>query len=112
PRKAGLLAFVCSFAVYFIPLVGPHALFFVHETIWRQLRGSAHWAAGDLGVAIALQLGAFAIFYWLCRRRGGVLPILAVLVYGAAATVLSQYVYMLWLPSHFLIEAETAPETG
>jgi hypothetical protein len=113
PRKAVTLALVGSFAIYFIPIVGPHAAFFVFETIKQQFRGSPTplWATANLGVAFALQVVAFALLYWLWRRRG-VLPILAVVAYGVTAIVLAQYAYMIWVPSYFLIEADTAPETG
>src|SRR5216683_2985335 len=86
PRKAGTLALVCSFAIYFIPIVGPHAAFFVYEAIEQQFRGSPTplWAAAALGVALALQVVAFALFYWLWRRRG-VLPMLAIVAYGMTA---------------------------
>ena len=112
-RKAGGYALACSFAVYFIPIVGPHTGFFIFESLriqFRDFRDPA-WAFSALGAAVVLQAVAFVLFYWLWRRRGA-LAIAALLTYGFAATVVAQFIYMLWLPSYFLIEADTAPEIG
>jgi hypothetical protein len=111
--KAGGLALLCSFAVYFIPVVGPHAAFFIFETIRLQFRDFTNpaWAFSALGAAVGLQTVAVALFYWFWRRRS-VLSIAALPAYGLAAAVLAQFIYMLWLPSYFLIEADQAPETG
>jgi hypothetical protein len=111
--KAGGLALLCSFAVYFIPIVGPHASFFIFETIRQQFRAFTHpaWAFSGLGAAVGLQTVAFATFYWFWRRRSA-LSVAGLPAYGFAAVVLAQLIYMLWLPSYFLIEADTAPETG
>src|SRR5215467_14656901 len=73
PRRAAIWALVCSFAIYFIPIIGPHAAFFVYETILQQFRGpqkNAVWLAVDLGAAFAFQVVAFSLFYVLWRRRG------------------------------------------
>ena len=113
PRKAAILALLCSAAIYVIPIVGPHAAFFVYEMIGQAFREPQHalWMTADFGVALALQAVAFAFFYRLWRRPG-VLPLLAIVAYGVSAIGLAQYVYMLWLPSYFMIEADTSPETG
>jgi hypothetical protein len=111
--KAGGWALLCSFAVYFIPIIGPHAAFFIFETIRQQFRDFTHpaWALSGVGAAVGLQSVAFAIFYWFWRRPS-VLSIAALPAYGLAATVLAQFIFMLWLPAYFLIEADRAPETG
>ena len=113
PRKSFVFALVCSFSVYLIPIVGPHAAFFLGEALWRQtptLHNQA-WAIADIAVAVALQTVAFAIFYWFWRRRS-VTSVAAILIGAVAAVVFVQFAYMLWLPAYFMIEAETAPETG
>ena len=113
PAKAGGWAVLCSFAVYFIPIVGPHAAFLIFETIRQQFRDFTHpaWAFSALGAAVGLQAVAVALFYSFWRRRS-LLSIAALPAYGLAAAVLAQFIYMLWLPSYFLIEADRAPETG
>ena len=113
PRKAFVLSLVCSFAVYLIPIVGPHAAFFLGEVLWSQLPSQKNitWAIADIAVAVALQGAVFALFYWFWRRRN-LLSISALLIGGVAAVVVVQFAYMLWLPAYFMIEAETAPESG
>jgi len=112
-RRTAVLAAACSFAVYLIPIAGPHAIVLVAEAIWQQWRDlhDVAWALSNTGVALLLQAAAFALFFWFLRARS--ILSLAVLVAGAAGSiVLVQAVYMLWLPAHFLIEVDAAPEIG
>jgi hypothetical protein len=113
PRRAAILALPCSFVIYVIPIVGPHAAFFLYEVIGQQFRKPQNlsWAAADLAVALGLQALAWALFYWIWRRRG-VLPVVVTVACTVTAIGLAQYVYMLLLPSYFLIERDNTPETG
>jgi hypothetical protein len=112
-RKAAAWAFLGSLAIYLIPIVGPHAAFLVFETLRQEFLEFSHpaWAFSALGAALVLQAIAFALLYWFLRTRA-ILSIAAVIVYALAAVVLVQFIYMLWLPAFFLIEADTSPETG
>jgi hypothetical protein len=112
--KAAWLALLCSFSVYFIPtVVGPHGIHLVLDDIWQQFRDFKNpaWAFRSLGMAVGLQAAAFAPLYWFWHWRT-LLSFVALFVCSVAAIVLVQFVYMLWLPSTFLIESETAAETG
>jgi len=112
-RKSAWLAFAGSFAVYFIPLVGPHAIPLVFEALWQQFRDLKYpaWAVGDLAVALALQAVTFALGLWFWQRRSAAAFALFT-IWGLVAIVLVQYSFLLWLPARFLIEAETSAETG
>ena len=103
------LALLCSLAVYLIPVVGPHAAFTVGEIIAQQFHDfkSPAWAFSALGIAVALQAAAFALFYWFWMRRGA-LPLAALIVCGLAAVTAIQYIYMIALPTMFMIEPEKA----
>ena len=70
--RAFWLALLCSFSVYFIPIFGPHAAFFLWELlsqrfldVWR----NPAWAFTEFGAALLLQAIALVIFYWFWRRR-------------------------------------------
>jgi hypothetical protein len=112
-RKSAGLALLGSCVVYVIPIVGPHAAFLVVEALWQQFRDfkSPSWAYTNLAVALGLQAVTFGLFYWSWHRRS-VLPFLASAAWCLAAVVLVQFIYMLWVPAMFLIEAESSPETG
>jgi len=71
PSRAGAWALVCSFAVYFIPIIGPHAAFFVFEMVRQQFRDFSNpaWAFSSLAAALAIQAVAFSLFYWFWRTR-------------------------------------------
>ncbi len=112
-RKRALgLALLCSFAVYLIPTVGPHAVFLLGGTIAIQFRTpikSLGWAMTNLGAGLLLQALAFALFYWYWRRRSALR--LLVLLAAAIVTVIQvQFLFMLVIPSWFLVDRETAKE--
>ena len=71
-KKAIWLALICSFSVYFIPIVGPHAMFMIWESLGQrfgQFSKYPTWALTELGVTLLLQAAAFGLFYWFWRRR-------------------------------------------
>jgi hypothetical protein len=110
--KARLLALLCSFGIYLLPLLAPHGPFLVLNLVWAPRGPSeAARAFGNLAAAIGLQAAAFALFYWLWRRLTW-LSFAAVFVGSVATMVFAQFVFLYWLPAMFLIEAETAEETG
>ena len=58
PPTKRVQAFVLSFAVYLLPLIGPHSFVFVGELIWRDvMRGGRDrlWVLADVGLAILLE---------------------------------------------------------
>src|SRR5262249_4743478 len=110
-------ALVLSFAVYLTPLVGPHAAWLLGEVLWRELaRGSSGRlareplsAAIDAAVALGAQLAFFALSYWFLGRPGWLrgLGLIGPIVPGI---ILLNCLYMIAIPSRFLIERDTAPE--
>src|SRR4030095_8314185 len=88
------LALLCSFGVYFIPIVGPHAVFLVGEAIWRQFRDFKNpaWAFSSFAAAWALQIVTFALGLWVWRRSG-VLAVVVMLAWAVVVLVLVQFIY-------------------
>lgn len=112
PKRALWLALLCSFSVYFIPIVGPHATFVIWESLGQRFsRFSKYpaWALTELGMTLLLQAAAFGLFYWFWRRRRA-LRLIVLLVCGAAAVIEVQGLFFARIPAHFMIEQETAPE--
>ena len=87
-RSALLIAFGASFAVYLVPLFGPHASWPLGLYLYQwQMPGAPHrvvsWIAMDWGVAVALQVLAGTLWYWVLVRPGRV----RILVVAACAPV-------------------------
>jgi hypothetical protein len=110
--KPAVFAFIASFAVYLIPLIGPHALFFVGETFFRGMsRTERLWMAADMAAALAMQSLAFAVFYLVFKKRNlASLFLLGTCIAGFL--VAAQFIFMLWIPSAFLIEEDKVSDTG
>lgn len=111
-RQAFALALLCSCAVYLIPIVGPHAIFTIGESLQQRFREFAKypgWALTELGATLLLQAAAFALFAWFWRKRSA-LSFAVLLLGGAAAVIEAQELYFARIPARFLIEPETAPE--
>src|SRR5262245_62789084 len=82
--RALWLALLCSFSVYFIPIIGPHAVFFLWESLGQRLRDFGRnpaWAFTEFGVGLVYQAIALGMFYWFWRRGSG----LRFVVLGACA---------------------------
>jgi hypothetical protein len=115
-RPTFLKAFGASFAVYLIPVFGPHAFWPLGEYLYEWLRPGApdrpvSWIVLEWGLAIALQLVAGVLWYWFFARPKW----LRLLPLAASVPVfffLVQLVYLLALPSLFLIERDTGSESG
>jgi hypothetical protein len=111
PAKRRWIAVIGSFGVYAIPLVGPHAAWFLGESLLQGFESNARiaWTAANVTVAVAAQILAGVVLYW--SIGGGWLRKLAwlgVVPLGAALNV----AYMSAIPAAFLIEADSAAETN
>jgi hypothetical protein len=110
--KAAAIALTASFSVYLIPIVGPHAAWFMGEILFQgEARKSPQWMAINCAVAVTVQLLAAALFYWFFRRPGwprGIVPLIAF----PFVFVALQRIYMVIIPTRFLEEPDTAPETA
>jgi hypothetical protein len=110
-----LVAAALSFSVYLLPLVGPHTIMLLGAGLSQQLTGGSNrepaWIAADIGFALVLQSIAFGLWYWFLRNPRavkGLVLIAAILVF----VVVAQTAYLVAIPSLFLIENDTARETG
>ena len=111
-KKTLALALLCSLSVYFIPIVGPHAIFVIWESVgqrFSQFSKYPAWALTELGVTLVLQAAAFGLFYWFWRRRTA-LRLTVLLVCGVAAVIEVQGLFFARIPARFMIERETAQE--
>ncbi len=112
--RFSLKAFFLSFLVYAMPVVYGHGGSLVGLILWTELtngggRREPLWLAMDVGLALALQLAGFLAFAWILggRRRW-----LALFVLAPGLLWIFHLVYLVEIPKRFLIEAQTASETG
>lgn len=105
------LPFVVSFGVYLIPLVGPTRSGSSANrctTMHRAGGRSGAWVATEFAVALAAQIVVGAVVAWALRGRR-----IRLIVPLAAAPVLIaalEFLNMVAIPAHSLVEPETAPE--
>jgi hypothetical protein len=106
-------AFVLSLGAYLTPIITPHATFFLGELVWSALVNEHDAALGAASVAAALlaQLFAFLLFLWFLSRPGWLRAV------GATVSILPAivgltYVYLVALPTYFLVATDTAAEVG
>jgi hypothetical protein len=103
-----------SFAVYLFPLIGPHTVIFLGELIWRELTRHEReplWMAVDVGFAVVLQGVVFLLLYRLFAKPA-MLRLLSVAVAMLFVAGAAEYGYLVLIPSLFLIDDDTAAETG
>ena len=108
PRWPVWGALAASFAVYSLPIVGPHGWWFFGVALTQGFAGEIGWKALNLAVAAAVQSAAFGLFYWAFRGR--VWRVLLLVPPGMLLFVGVQWAYLIAIPSLFLIEDDTAPE--
>jgi hypothetical protein len=115
-RFAPLKACIASFAIYLMPLVGPHAVWLLGEHLYARLtRGGPYrdtnWILIECAVAIALQVLTGLLWYWFFARPGRwrwlTLAICVPLVFA-----LTEWAYMVAIPARALIETEAAVDAG
>ena len=115
-RSAFLIAFGASFAVYLVPLFGPHASWPLGQYLYQwQMSGAPHrvvsWIAMDWGVALALQVLASALCYWVLVRPS-LVRVLVVAACCARLVAAANWAYLSALPSSFLTERATTSDQG
>jgi len=116
PVRRGAAALVASFLIYLSPLVGPHAAWLLGEYLFGELahggRGrTPAWLATDVAVAVAVQaVVAFLLWWMLGLARAMRFALLLALV--PAAVVAIEWIYLIAIPSYFLIDPDVAPEHG
>ena len=109
PATRRWIAAIGSFGIYAIPLVGPHAAWFLGESLLQGVRSNPQltWMATNVALAVAAQVLVGVVLYWSLgggwlRKLAwlGVIPLIAGL----------NIAYLSAIPSWFLIEADTAAE--
>ena len=98
-----------SFGVYFIPLVGPHAAWFLGQSLVASagLDRSLAWLATDIAVALTLQIGVGLALYW---SLGGSWTRKIIWLGSIPLVMAVNVAYLSIIPAFFLIEADTASE--
>ena len=111
--RAAVFAAVASFSVYAVPLVGPHAVWLVGETLLHGTRRpgfDSAWLAAEVAAAAALQLATGAVAYWVFRRPRSARPVIALLVAAPTILAVTDWLFIVAIPTRFLVERETAAE--
>jgi len=105
---------LASFAVYLLPIAGPHAVALFGPTLLGGLLRGARpvsWLAAEVTTALGAQGAAALAIYWLIRRptwpRGLVLALAA-----PAGTALLSWLYVWAIPAAVLVEGDPAHESG
>jgi hypothetical protein len=109
-----LKAFVASFLVYLLPLVGPHIVLPWGAVVVAELteglnRRDPLWIAVDVSLAVTLQLLAVLLGYWYFRRASWK-RFLALLPAVPVLWVALMWSYLVAIPRYFLIDANRSPE--
>jgi len=114
-RRPAFWALAISFAVYFVPIIGPHTGTLLGWGLFQEISGRGGrptgWIAADIAFALALQSVIFVLAYWFLKNPS----LLSGLVCsGCFALVLPviPLAYMVAIPSMFLIEKDTSTDTG
>jgi hypothetical protein len=117
PKRSPLpKALLASFAVYLMPIIGPHAFWLLGEHLWMGLTHGGHgrsvgWVVMEWGLAVALQIVAGALWYWFFARPKW-WRLLPFVVCVPVFFMVIEWAYLVAIPSRFLIEQDTAPESG
>jgi len=103
------VALVGSLGVYCIPLVGPHGVWFVGESLVASASGDLSPAlmAAYVAVALTSQIAAGLALYW---SLGGSWARKIIWLGIVPLTVALNLLYLSAIPAFFLIEADTASE--
>src|SRR4051812_13510341 len=111
-RTSAAIALLSSFSVYFIPLIGPHAAPLVGEMFFGDMyRSRPLWFLTDVAAGCMLQLVAFIVIDMFLRNRN-LTRGFALVITVPTLFILAQALFMLWIPSMFLIENDTSSDTG
>ncbi len=109
-----LVAFLLSFVVYLVPIVHVHGGTLLGIYLWAALDGGRAdeplWLALDVGFAVLLQAAWFFVLRWILR--GSRLRWLLLAALAPVTAVAAVWAYLALIPMLFLLEADTAPETG
>jgi len=106
-------AIAASFAIYLLPLVGPHAIWLLGEHLYMGTGSRGHraaaWVAVEVAIAISAQILLALVLAWVFSRRSALRATVLVVILPTLIIELER-AYMIAIPSYFLIEPDVAVE--
>ena len=107
--RRGWVALLGSFGVYAIPLIGPHAAWFLGESLVATVASdrSRAWVAADVSLALLSQIAVGLAIYW---SLGGGWARKIIWLGGLPLIVALNVAYLSVIPATFLIEADRESE--
>jgi hypothetical protein len=108
-----MIALALSCGVYLIPLVTAHWADLFGTALVREFLSDrvAAWKAADLALALILQAVLFVVA-WRVQPRSMALSVGLTVLLLLPATGVANVAYWSTIPAHFLIEADTAPDSS
>ena len=106
------LALLLSCSVYLVPFVGPHMVQFLGEWLTRVVtRGDRPWPwlAAEIASVVVLQAIAFVTWYWILGRPRSARPLVLVVLVPLSVVAMN-WLFMIALPTRFLIDPDEAPD--
>jgi hypothetical protein len=112
-RKRLLFALTLSFTIYLVPVVTAHWIDLFGLVLGHELFRDRElaWKAADVAAALMLQAALFACVWWVAPRGKAVAVGVTVLLLIPGAMALN-FAYLYAIPSYFLIEGDTTPDTS
>ena len=112
-RKRLLSALTLSFTTYLVPIVTAHGIDLFGLVLGHELVRDRElaWKAADVALALIVQASMFACVWWVVPRSKAVTAGVTVLLLIPSAMAVN-FVYLYAIPSYFLIERDTTPDTS
>jgi len=106
-------ALALSCCIYLVPIVTAHWIGLFGQGLGEELLSDreAAWKAADLALALIAQAVLFASVWWVVPRSIAAAVGVTVLLLIPGAVALN-FAYLYAIPSYFLIEADTTPDTS
>ena len=112
-RKRLLSALTLSFSIYLVPVFTAHWIDLFGLVLGRELFRDRElaWKAADVAFALIAQGILFACVWWVVPRSKAVTAGVTVLLLIPSAMAVN-FAYLYAIPSYFLIERDTTPDTS
>ena len=106
-------ALTLSFTIYLVPVFTAHSIDLFGPGLGQELFGDREpaWKAADVAFALIAQAILFACVWWVVPRSKAVALGLTVLLL-IPGTMALNFGYLYAIPSYFLIERDTTPDTS
>jgi hypothetical protein len=112
-RKRLLSALVLSSTIYLVPILTAHWIDLFGPVLGHELFRDRElaWKAADVALALIVQALVFACVWWMVPRSKAVAVGVTALLLIPSAMALN-FAYLYAIPSYFLIERDTTPDTS